>query len=465
MKFTFENLGQINKANLTLNKLTIISGDNNSGKTYLTYSIYFLLKNLVQYLYFSLKQKDNLKIIKLIKSFIPKLKKNGKVEIEKKEFTNAMKELLKDSYQRYKDEISDLFKVSENHFKKFECLLEFDIDFNAKIVNEKKQSEIESTLKNKNIIIDFENNSSNALGTKDMVDGLKTLVRRILVNGILNTFVVTAERIGIVLFRKELNARSRLIKDQLQKASIKNKKIPLELIYSLIKDYTAMYSATIHDNIDYVSETFPNTKKRICKLDKNNHISNGIEKMLKGYFKYDNDKNEMRFISKKRKNRFDIPLHFASTSIRSLSIFLHYIKYNAKKDDLIIIDEPESHLSLKNQIKFTRILAKCINSGLRILITTHSDFILKEFNNLIMLHQLKDKSIKEDSHIFNTYDLTCALDKNVVNAYLVDNHVVKKCKINEFGLDNKLVEKTINEINNNSYELENLIYIKKDVRS
>ena len=82
-----------------------------------------------------------------------------------------------------------------------------------------------------------------------------------------------------------------------------------------------------------------------------------------------------------------------------------------------------------------------------------------------MLQQLKDKSIKEDSHIFNTYDLTCALDKNVVNAYLVDNHVVKKCKINEFGLDNKLVEKTINEINNNSYELENLIYIKKDVRS
>ena len=45
MKITVENLGKIEKATIDINDLTILVGDNNSGKTYLTYSTYGALKN------------------------------------------------------------------------------------------------------------------------------------------------------------------------------------------------------------------------------------------------------------------------------------------------------------------------------------------------------------------------------------------------------------------------------------
>ena len=45
MKFHFENLGLLDKAELELADLTIICGENNTGKTYATYAIYGFLRS------------------------------------------------------------------------------------------------------------------------------------------------------------------------------------------------------------------------------------------------------------------------------------------------------------------------------------------------------------------------------------------------------------------------------------
>ena len=45
MKFCFENLGLLDKAELDLADLTIICGENNTGKTYATYAIYGFLRS------------------------------------------------------------------------------------------------------------------------------------------------------------------------------------------------------------------------------------------------------------------------------------------------------------------------------------------------------------------------------------------------------------------------------------
>ncbi len=44
MKFVFKNLGPIDKAELELGDLTIIAGRNNTGKTYVAYTLYGFLK-------------------------------------------------------------------------------------------------------------------------------------------------------------------------------------------------------------------------------------------------------------------------------------------------------------------------------------------------------------------------------------------------------------------------------------
>ena len=51
----------------------------------------------------------------------------------------------------------------------------------------------------------------------------------------------------------------------------------------------------------------------------------------------------------------------------------------------MIIDEPESHLHPYCQILMARLIAACINAGIKVFVTTHSDYFVKEINNLIML--------------------------------------------------------------------------------
>ncbi|PAU40817.1 hypothetical protein CKF46_30555 [Klebsiella pneumoniae] len=58
----------------------------------------------------------------------------------------------------------------------------------------------------------------------------------------------------------------------------------------------------------------------------------------------------------------------------------------------LIIDEPELNLHPHNQIKMAELLVRLSNCGVKIIITTHSDYIVKEINNRIMASQLKDKS-------------------------------------------------------------------------
>ena len=77
--------------------------------------------------------------------------------------------------------------------------------------------------------------------------------------------------------------------------------------------------------------------------------------------------------------------------VKTLSSLVVYLKYIAKENDLIIIDEPEINLHPNNQIIIARILVRLANKGFRILVSTHSDYIIREFNNMVMLSQLKNK--------------------------------------------------------------------------
>ena len=46
MKFTFKNLGKLDEAEIEVKDLTIVCGENNTGKTYLLYAIYGFLSYL-----------------------------------------------------------------------------------------------------------------------------------------------------------------------------------------------------------------------------------------------------------------------------------------------------------------------------------------------------------------------------------------------------------------------------------
>ena len=65
----------------------------------------------------------------------------------------------------------------------------------------------------------------------------------------------------------------------------------------------------------------------------------------------------------------------------------------------------------------TRIFAKLINNGFRILISTHSDYVIREINNLIMASSIKDGVIDKAKEL--GYAETMKLPHSKVGAYLL----------------------------------------------
>ena len=84
----------------------------------------------------------------------------------------------------------------------------------------------------------------------------------------------------------------------------------------------------------------------------------------------------------------DLPLMNASSMVSELAPVVLYLRHVVQPGDLLIIEEPESHLHPAMQVELVRHLASAVKSGIRILITTHSEWVLEELANLVRLSEL-----------------------------------------------------------------------------
>ena len=83
-----------------------------------------------------------------------------------------------------------------------------------------------------------------------------------------------------------------------------------------------------------------------------------------------------------------LPLMNASSMVSELAPMVLYLRHVVKPGEVLIIEEPESNLHPAMQVEFMRQLAAVVNAGVRIMITTHSEWILDELANLVRLSEL-----------------------------------------------------------------------------
>ena len=89
-----------------------------------------------------------------------------------------------------------------------------------------------------------------------------------------------------------------------------------------------------------------------------------------------------------------MPLMNASSMVSELAPVVLYLREEVQKDEVLIIEEPESHLHPKMQVELTYLLAAAVDAGVRVVITTHSEWVLEALANLILISDLPKEQRK-----------------------------------------------------------------------
>jgi len=451
MKVEIKELGYVKNVQLNLDKdLIILCGPNNTGKTYVAYAIYGLMK-------FRSELPKSKKVADEIKTLLDK----GQIELDVVDLlTENETAYLNDFAKSYIRNIPKVFASDDATFAKTEIKIELgEIDLiRKKILSQKISQEIgirnsfsvkiEKEFGSTTItclLIEKENKDKTIrqeIPTSIILDFLADRIFNILIDFIYpKTYIAPAERIAINIFSKELSLKRNVLVDKLlELKDVGSDDDP----FDLIKRRATRYPLPVRDSLE-ISEDLNNFKKNNSEFE---HFANEIEKeILKGQVLISKE-GDVQFKPDKAKS-LKLPIHLTASVVKSLSNLVIYFRHLATKGDFIIIDEPELNLHPDNQVVIARIIAKIVNKGFKVLISTHSDYIIRELNNLIMLKSKPNfaKKYNYADDIILTHNQVCAI------LFHYNTRKSVTLEVTETGFEVETIDNVINELNERSQDL------------
>lgn len=432
--FKLKNIGLIEESEISLNDLTIICGQNNTGKTYITYSIYGFLSMWKDIIDFDIPN-----------SYMKELDNNGFCSIGLEEFSQNIESVLKNLSKTYTSMLGSVFSVDDEWFNNsvFDVeinnfILDFDISFETTMTSSKKDILQIRKDENNNIleVSVLNTNSKRQVPHFILEQAINKALGEIYFSKYFkNPFIITSERTGISLFYKELDISKNVMVEHLTK----NKSKDIDP-FQMFEEALSRYAMPVKHNIDYTRELADRVSKKKSFLHGDRDITKYFSDILQGSYKVVN--KEVYFMTKKNKKQ--IPMYFSSSATKSLVELYFYIKHSAVKGDLLIIDEPELNLHPDNHRKITRLLAHLSNKGIDVFITTHSDYMIKEFNNLIRLkHKITDKDKIIKKYGYKEDDI---LNYTKITSYINNTGDLAVAPIDDMGMKVETFDEVLNEL-------------------
>ena len=389
MKIHLKNLGILKQAEFSLGDLTIICGKNNTGKTYATYALYGFLNSWRKLIFFAGLDTQRQSLLT-----------DGVLKIGLGEYVEKADRLLADMYARYTNQLDRIFAASEGQFSRSEFQIETGVidirhtEFNREIglteegfltySKQKGSEELKITLAVKR---DGERKFD-----PDYTEAAISLILKevIFSDCFPSPFISSAERTGAAIFRKELNfARNRLLEEMGQ---VDKKINPRELLFKAYQSYPL----PVEENVDFIRQLEDVAKRKSFIAKDQPEVLEDFADIIGGEYAITQD-DQLSFIPKG--TRLKLTMDQSSSAVRSLLDVGFYLRHVARKGDLLMVDEPELNLHPVNQRRIARLFARLVNLGVKVFITTHSDYIVKELNTLIMLNHDKPhlKRIAEEN--------------------------------------------------------------------
>ncbi|MDO3411602.1 AAA family ATPase [Saccharibacillus sp. CPCC 101409] len=439
VQIEFENLGPIIQGHISSNNLMVFCGENNAGKTYASYVLYSLFEE---------RFRTNI-------NYFDKneLKNQGALEVDLEGFFKRYEEEQKAWVEEITRSLPDLFSAGINEFSLAKINFHTDIEeiknkifaapFNHRITWDEK---IASTMRKP--FNSFKIEIKLSLSSEELDDGefsylVNSGMKKILDNLIFQAFyseafLLPAERAGLNLFYKELNASRNELLRKFRSETMGNESSIVEL-----KKEISVYAKPISDYLTFLNRLSVYSRQEAGPFS---DLAVGIqESILKG--KYNLDDSGIQYVSGSTEEGevkpFKIGLHTSSSTAKTLFGLVFYLTYMARQGATLIIDEPELNLHPDNQRKLARILAEATNRGLRVILSTHSDYIVKEFNNLIMLSG--DFENREAIMEKFGYKQEQIIDLHHVSAYMFADGTISQMEVNR---TEGIIAETFNEVIN-----------------
>lgn len=385
MKITFKNLGAIKQADLTLGELTVVCGENNTGKTYVTYATYGFLDFWHKEL-----------AIDIPSEIVTQVMEKGSIEVPIEQFAKDAEKILKEASKKFSKQIDRVFAGNEALFDKssLSVRVEKSEDYTSNKVSyiagsaDRSILEVSSDKNDDKLTISLlVNKSTEDLPPRSYIERMVSAAIRDLVfkDKMPRPFIASAERTGSAIFQKELDfTRSRLVD------MITDKDSNLS-VSSLLSGFSAEYPIPVRRNVDFIRGLSNITNKESLFAKEHPEVLSHFSDIIGGEYKVTKD-GEIQFSPAKKKG-LKLSLVESSSAVRSLLDIGFYLRHVAQVGDIIIIDEPELNLHPHNQRKVARLFAMLVNHGIKVFITTHSDFIIKELNTLILFNQRTQRLI------------------------------------------------------------------------
>lgn len=440
MKFKFKNIGYVDEGEIELSDLTLICGPNNAGKTYVSYSIYGFIKNFKSLIDFSLSQ-----------SQVERLREDGTLSVNLYEYKDNIKKFIEKASRHFSNNLEDYFNTPEGMFSESKIefstddfILDLEGEFKRNIGFGRSETLIFDKAPNESVFsIALKVSGKNRLPIRILNDVVSDMIAEcIFSTNLPKPFVVTSERTGISLFYKELDLSKNAIIENLTES---DKIDPITILNSM----RSRYAKPIQDNISTIRD-YENISKRKSFLRQNRNdfkdVFDALQDLLGGTFKAVD--KQVVYMPKKERNRdkVSLPVYISSSSIKSLFLIDLYINCLAEKNGILIVDEPELNLHPDNQRKMASLLSRLVNSGIKVMITTHSDFLIREINNRIMLSNeiSKKKNIMKSAKMVDN-DI---LSPSQVSAFsLNEDHLIKRVGVDKFGIDMEIFDGIIDAAN------------------
>jgi predicted ATPase len=451
MKIKVKNLGVIKEASIDLSKrLIVFCGPNNTGKTYISYLIY-ALTNISS---ITTEKFSNEQIQEII----------SRQEVYFKFNINSLYQFREKQLTLLSQNLSTIYGISDEKVNSF--FSKFSIEYittKEEYVDRLLKEAFEFTVQKNKVCIKISKPSNadhvliaNISETEVATEEIQPIVSYQLMSYIYRSLslypisfseIFPVERNSIYTFNKELSLSRNIVIDQIQELGAGSKLDPVEIMNKRL----TRYPIAVRDGLAIADDlvNIQNNRSKYASL------ADEIESDLLNGQVILSKEGEVQFVSNRSKSK-KIPIHLSASIVKTLSSLTFYLRHRAKDNDLVIIDEPELNLHPNCQILLVRIFAKMMERGFRLLISTHSDYIIREINNLIMLHSINDEKRLAANDI--GYSGVKSINHEEVAAYLFDFRTKTKVSVNplevdETGFEVDTIDNAIRGLNEASEEL------------